>query len=456
MKRISPIFFDQIVKIAFVLSAIILCWITTNISFGKNDWRGIIESDAKGYYAYLPAVFIYNDLNFGFKDSIEDKKYKQNHLFYEYRSLTQNGKFINKYYSGTALAQLPFFLVAHALTILNGGDADGYSKYYMLSICVAAIFYCLLGVWFMVKLLRLIDISEGLIALLILILTFGTHLFIYTISEGGMSHIYSFALISAFIYYSKIFFITSNGGKLLPILGFLLGFIILCRPINGLVIFSWLALSKDFKGLKINIAALFAKWKYSLIALIICLSIIFIQLFIYKISAGQFWLYSYENEGFDFSKPEIMNILFSYKKGLFLYTPIIFLSFLSSLFLLKSRSYFSVSWLLFFALLTIVFSSWWVWFYGGSFSSRVYVEYLSLLLLPLAIFMNELKKMRRKLLIFFSFILIVVCQIQSYQYRYYEIHYSEMTREKYWNVLLTIIAFIDIVIETLQMVEKRH
>ena len=33
-------------------------------------------------------------------------------------------------------------------------------------------------------------------------------------------------------------------------------------------------------------------------------------------------------------------------------------------------------------------------------------------------------------------LLVVVCQIQTYQYRYYEIHWSEMTQEKYWDVFL--------------------
>lgn len=31
-----------------------------------NPWDRMISSDGKGYYAYLPAVFIYHDLNFGF------------------------------------------------------------------------------------------------------------------------------------------------------------------------------------------------------------------------------------------------------------------------------------------------------------------------------------------------------------------------------------------------------
>ena len=36
------------------------------------------------------------------------------------------------------------------------------------------------------------------------------------------------------------------------------------------------------------------------------------------------------------------------------------------------------------------------------------------------------------------FALIILCQIQTYQYRYTLIHWSDMTREKYWDVFLRV------------------
>ena len=122
---------SKIVSISYLLIAIILLVVTTNINWGKNDWKGALESDAKGYYAYLPAVFIYQDLNFSFLEEVE-KKYDQKHLYYEYRS-NAHGVLINKYYAGVAVMQLPFFVGAHGLTLISGGDTDGYSKYYMLA-----------------------------------------------------------------------------------------------------------------------------------------------------------------------------------------------------------------------------------------------------------------------------------------------------------------------------------
>ncbi|MCB7372887.1 hypothetical protein LI003_23625, partial [Bacteroides caccae] len=50
------------------------------------------------------------------------------------------------------------------------------------------------------------------------------------------------------------------------------------------------------------------------------------QLIIYRWGTGEFIVYSYTKEGFNFLHPEIIKVLFSYEKGLFVYTPICFFS----------------------------------------------------------------------------------------------------------------------------------
>lgn len=68
-------------KISLFIVGLLLFWVSSNLNFGKEHWRGVLESDAKGYYAYLPATFIYKDLNFGFFDSIEKNKYYDKNFF---------------------------------------------------------------------------------------------------------------------------------------------------------------------------------------------------------------------------------------------------------------------------------------------------------------------------------------------------------------------------------------
>ena len=110
--------------------AITVFLVMLNINGSKDYASGYIEADGKGYYAYLPAVFVYNDLNFSFFDDIEKKKYYNENHYYDYR-YTYDGKIINKYYSGTALMLSPFFLAGHLLSIISDAPADGYSKIYI-------------------------------------------------------------------------------------------------------------------------------------------------------------------------------------------------------------------------------------------------------------------------------------------------------------------------------------
>lgn len=414
----------------------IMTIVSSNLNWTRGHWKFILQADAKGYYAYLPATFIYHDLNFGFFDHIEREKYHDPDLFYDYRA-DHEGQTINKYYCGTALAQLPFFLTAHLVTRLTGLDLDGYSRWYMISVNLAALFYLWLGLLFLLKLLETYSISQNNQALTLLSLAFGTNLFYYTVGEPGLSHIVSFAAIASFLWTIRAYFSDAKNNHLI-LLGLLLGVIVLIRPVNGLVLLLVPFLAGSKKRLSDGLQTLKSRRNALLLSLLTMLMVISIQLVIYKISAGSFLIYSYGEEGFNFLDPHIYDILFSYRKGLFVYTPMYLLS-LGGLWYLHQKSVF-LGWtaLGFFFILTYILSSWWMWYYGGSFSSRVFVEYLPFFGVSLAFLLNETQRQKRHLVMIMIFVLIVICQIQTYQYRYYEIHWSEMTKEAYWDVFLRI------------------
>jgi hypothetical protein len=414
--------------------ALLLFWVSSNINWGKDNWKSMLESDAKGYYAYLPAIFIYQDLNFSFLEEIEEK-YEMPHLYYDYRS-GYKGKVINKYYAGTALLQLPFFMLGHGITAISGGEMDGYGKWYLIMVNVAAIFYHLLGLYCVRRLLLLWSVPDKLIALLLFACSFGTNLFVYTVVEPGMSHVYSFALLAFFSWKTTVYFHQKDRNALFWS-ALALGVIILLRPINGLVVFALPLLAGEWKFFKEGVYSLLKKPITISFILLLPLVVFFLQALIYYLSTGYWWVYSYGEETFYFSEPHFLAILFSYRKGLFLYTPFYFLPFLLSYFLFKRSVYLFVSWCSFFCLITYVFSSWWMWYYGGSFSSRVYVEYLPLFVLVLGLSWQAIRSvLLRNTLVTLLLGIILLCQFQSYQYRYYVIHYSEMNKEKYWDVFL--------------------
>ena len=421
---------------ALAVIAGILLLVSANLNWGKREYTlSIIKSDGKGYYAYLPAVFIYHDLNFAFYDSLEGKKYYDEHLFYDYRVPYKN-KVINKYYCGTALAQFPFFVLAHAVTRATHADADGYSGWYQIGVSVAAIFWLLFGLLYLEKTLILYDVPGWARVVVLFVSVFGTHVFYYTVVEPAMSHVYSWAFVSLFVYASKRYFLRPKPSYL-PLLGLALGMVLLIRPVNGLLLLAWPFLAGDVFDLKKGLRNLFRKPLYTLLGIGLLLALLGLQIAIYQVAVGEFFVYAYGNERFDFAHPHIVDILFSYKKGLFLYTPVLLVSLLGLRYLWRESPFQVWTWLAFFGVLTYVLSSWWIWYYGGSFSGRVYVEFIPLFMVLLGIVLRDVPLgWARNGYVSILFLLLVVCQIQTYQYRYYQIHWSDMTREKYWDVFL--------------------
>lgn len=430
--------FDKFLdKATIPLIMLIVLLVSININWHKDHWKGILEADGKGYYAYLPATFIYHDLNFGFFDEIEKEKYYHKNLYYDYR-YSYNGSMTNKYFVGTSITMLPFFLIGHVATLLTDQPADGYSKWYQILINIAAIFYLCLACVYMKKLLRMYDIGLRNISFVLITMVFGTNIFYYTVGEPSMSHIYSFPLITMFIYFAKRYFTTYRMSTTL-ILALLLGLITLIRPVNSLIILIIPFVAGGMAEMKSGVLKFVGSSRHLVTGVALVAAIIFIQPLVYKIQTGEFFVYSYGAEGFNFLDPHILDILFSYKKGLFLYTPLVFIALLGLKSLYRKGKFEFYSLLFFLSFLTYILSSWSSWWYGGSFSSRAYLEFLSLFAILLGLALeNFSRKSFKRIYLSLAVLFVVLCQIQTFQYRYYFIHWSEMNKEKYWDVFLRV------------------
>src|SRR5690606_17933089 len=89
---------------SYLFLAVVLLLISVwyqHITYGDEKYERIVDSDGKGYYAYLPAIFIYHDLSFGFYFKEENKEIRR---YFDERFLTQLGdKTVIKTYCGEAL-----------------------------------------------------------------------------------------------------------------------------------------------------------------------------------------------------------------------------------------------------------------------------------------------------------------------------------------------------------------
>jgi hypothetical protein len=193
-----------------------------------------IVADGTGYYAYLPQWFIYHTSNFDFQPDIIEK-YKTSQFAFNAYSSPLTGNHCNKYYPGTAVAMSPFFLIAHLQAGAQGIDQDGYSRPYLFWLNISGIFYFLLGSIACFLLFRSYQLDRFWALSGIFILTFATDLSFYTNVFIPYSHVYSFAAIAWFVYFSRKWAQLDRNRDLI-ILSILLGMVFLIRPTNILVV----------------------------------------------------------------------------------------------------------------------------------------------------------------------------------------------------------------------------
>ncbi|HTL80812.1 MAG TPA: hypothetical protein VL651_03860 [Bacteroidia bacterium] len=407
-------------------------WLMANLHGGRSTFRNVIISDGKGYYGYLPAVFIYHDLNFQFFDTIENKYYEGG-TKYDYRSFA-NGKHIDKYFCGEAVLQSPFFIMGMIATKFSDQPYDGYSRYLVLCFLLGALFYLWLGLKHLKIFLRMHGASEERSAFILAVIFFGTNLMYYATVEPAMSHLYSFAMISIFLVYGKRWIDNADRRSFL-ILAATLGIIIAIRPVNAIIVFWLFVEAKGFIPLfrkKLNALKDPVQFVGGILLFLIPVSIQFI---IYRMQCGSFFVNSYLQERFHFDQPHIFDFLFSYRKGLFLYLPVTLIALFGLIPMWKVNRFRAITTFLFLFLLIYVLSSWWMWYYGGSFGTRVIVEFLPVFALLLYFLLNGIKKKIVRISVVALLILLsLFCQFQALQYRYGMIHWSDMDKEKYWKV----------------------
>lgn len=424
-------------RLALLVTGLILLLAATNIRWHGESWKLIIRSDGKGYYAYLPAVFIYQDVNFGFFEAMEAGTYYHSHTFQDYRQ-QQAGHTVNQYFMGTALMQTPFFLLGHLLTYLSGGPTDGYSRLYFYCFHLGGIFYVLLGGWLTLGLLRARGIADSHAALVLLAMVFGTNMFYYVVCEPGMSHIYSWATVAGFAWSSHRY-LHGGGGRWLVAAGIWLGLTILIRPVNGLVGLSLPFLAGDLHTLRTAWSRLWPDKGALGLAALASVGIPALQLLMYYLQTGTPWVYAYGSAGFNWGDPHMWDILFSYRKGLLVYTPLCLLALAGLWWVYRKRPFAALSWLGFMAVVVYVLSAWEFWDYGGSFSSRPFMDYYVYFALLLAAALAGLRRGWPWAAYVAGMVLLtLVSQIQTYQYRYLHIDVNGMTRETYWDAFLRI------------------
>lgn len=441
LKTISRVLHSKGFTIIVLVVSLLVLFIQADRRYGytssEEKPHTNIISDGTGYYAYLPQYIVYPEYKgFAFYEQVM-KRYPDKAFFSMLYFDPQTAEASNKFYTGTALVQSPFYLIGHAYASMTQ-QADGYSTPYRLSIQFAALFYWLIGVIALLRLFKRMGYSQLVVLSGIVLLTFGTNLNLYAAYYVSLSHVYSFALIACFLNVAHSWSKTEKSSSFLWMC-LLFGLIGIIRPVNVLILLILPFFFSSFTDFGQRIRTLFLKqWKVVFIGGVLIWLPVFIQLWVHYDQSGTFSLYTYNNEGFDnLFTPQFFNVLFSYEKGFFVYAPVLFLVFPGIYFLLRKHPpFFLFGWALTTCITLYMICSWWSWEYGGGLGMRPLIEFLPLYLLPiLALFQYAPKWLKAV-----SGIVVIggifLYQVFQIQFNKDIILYSGMNKERFWHIFL--------------------
>ena len=408
-------------------------WDTRNV-------LSILTWDAMGYYLYLPAQFIYHDLSYlRFVPDII-REYSPTGGFYQAFPVPggPEGALVMKYPLGIAVFETPFFWFGHWAAALLGYPQDGFSAPYQAAIALGGVAYGGLGLGLLRRVL-LRYFANVATALTLALLVLGTNYLQYAVFDSAMAHTYDFTL------YALLLWLTIRWHErprrwLAAAIGLTLGLLILTRPSEAVaVVLPLLWGVGSVAAARQKLALLRQRWP-DVLLLGLCLGLgVLPQLLYWKWATGSFVVYSYQEQKFNFLHPHTWSVLFSFRKGWLVYTPLMVLPLLGLWRLWRTQRALALPVLGYFLVNLWVVSAWDVWWYGGSIGQRAMVASYAALALPLAALLAWATAPARRPAVAWVLVPAVVLGIdlnlfQHWQYMYGIIHPDEMTRRYYWAV----------------------
>lgn len=423
----------------FIFIYLVVCSIVL-LNTSAERVNKVFQWDKSGYHLYLPAVFIYQDVQrFNFYPYI-DSLYQPAGAYknYELNELPNDNR-INKYTVGVAIHELPFFLCAHFINkSFIHYPVDGYSLPYQWGGIISTVFWVIAGL-FLLRRFLLFHFSDTVTIITLILIALGTNLYHYTVFSPGMAHTYAFFHFAGIMLFTHLLYSTGKK-KYLYLVAILLGLTTITRSTNLLVsiipllwgVYNKTTLNARLRFLKKNIAPLIG-------STIIFIITIMPQLFYWKYVTAE-WIYnSYNNEGFIWTKPRIIDGLFGFRKGWFVYTPLALFA-LFGIYSMRTRlrEYIPVVTIFITINIYVVFS-WWNWWYGGGFGCRPLIESFAVLAFPLAAFIAAVQNAAAPaktvaVILLTAFIPLNI--FQSYQQWKGVIHWDKMTKAYYTRVFL--------------------
>jgi hypothetical protein len=212
----------------------------------------------------------------------------------------------------------------------------------------------------------------------------GSNYLNYASIDGAMTHNWVFTLYSLLIF-STIKFYQKPSRRWALAIGLVIGWAVITRPTELIaVLIPVLWGVQDWVSLRERFAFFLRHISLMATAAAAAGLLIMVQLGYWKWATGEWLVYSYQDQGFSWLKPHVLDVLFSYKAGWLMYSPVMILGVVGLWFLRRSQKAIFPAVALFCLLFLYVTAAWDIWWYGGSLGSRAMVQSHAVWLFPMA------------------------------------------------------------------------
>ena len=419
--------------------SLIAAIVIATIIFGSKIFfpqTNILAADNFGYYLHLPARFIYDDVALtGEWVNIINDKYNNTPTLYQLMQ-TPKGGTIDRFFCGMAILWTPAFFAGHLAAGVLNYPADGFSAPYQWALMLYGAIFAIIGLFYLRKVL-LTFFTDGVTAITLLIMFLGTNLFFFTGIGNDVPHVYIFTLFAALLYYTIKWHKVQKWAYMLAI-GIVGGLIIAVRPSEMIAMaipaFWGVTNVETFKN-KLN---LIWKCKFQILGAFIVVGLLFLpQLLYYRIYAGEFFvnIYNDASSTLNLSNPRFGYVLFGFRKGWFIYSPLSFLSVIGLVFTWKYQRVYFWPVLIYLVVNIYIIAS---FTSLVSYGWRAFVQSYAILTLPLGSLVFALSKLKKASKIIIALVLLPFFALnihQSWQVRMGIISGSRMTKAYYFRVI---------------------
>ncbi|MBI3519609.1 MAG: hypothetical protein HY062_09670 [Bacteroidetes bacterium] len=399
--------------------------------------------DVFGYYMYLPLAFKYHDITIQDYSTITHllDTYHASETFYQ-AVHWDNGNWVMRYPIGLSVLFTPFYFIGDIIARFTDYPTDGFSKPYQLSILYGCLIYTIIGLYFVKKILTHF-FNDNISAITLFCIALGTN-YLFHVSlhgQGAMSHNILFSLYAVIIYLTIQWHQTYLRNYMI-LLGLFIGISALCRPSEIISVLIPLCYGiVNLKSVKDKLQLLL-HYKIQIIYFILVIfSVGFIQFAYWKYASGKFMINPYgagnPGEGLELFHPHILEVLFSFRKGWFIYTPLMLFTVTGFIYMYRNNKPLFTPVFIYFIINFYIVSCWSCWWYGACFGVRSLIPSYAALSIPLGYCVMHILNSRRKYAYMaVIFLCIVLNLFQSWQLNAGIMDSTNMSRAYYFSTFL--------------------